>query len=122
METSAFQSFKLAVVSATGLSKDALHIYVGLALFFVVVLSSRKPVRAWLPWCSVLAAAVLGELLDARDDIVSFGRWRWWASAHDVANTLFWPTVLVILSRYTPAFSKEVGGQNVGNRSPDEAL
>lgn len=119
METSAFQSVKLALVSATGLSKDALHIYVGLALFFAVALAWRKPVRTWLPWCSVLAAAVLGELLDARDDMVSFGRWRWWASAHDVANTLFWPTVLVILSRYTPAFSKEAGRQKVRNRAAE---
>lgn len=123
METSAVQSVKLAIVSATGLSKDALHVYVGLALFFLVVLALRKPVRSWVPLVSVFVAAAIGELMDMRDDIATFGYWRWAASLHDVANTLFWPTVLVVLARRTRTFhsASPTEGRNIKG-SPDARL
>ena len=34
--------------------------------------------------------------LDARDNIATFGDWRWDASVHDVLSILFWPTVLIL--------------------------
>jgi hypothetical protein len=101
METSAFQSLKLALVDLSGLSKDALHIYVGLAVFLLVAIALRKPLRSPVPWLAVLLLAVLGESLDSRDDISHYGAWRVLVSVHDIANTLFWPTVLLLLARYT---------------------
>ena len=94
METSTFQSLKLAVVSAIGLSKDALHVHVGMIVFVLVFLALRRNGWSIWPWLSVLAAAALGEAIDAIDDIRSLGAWRWAASARDVASTLFWPTCL----------------------------
>ena len=109
MKTSAFQSAKLAIISAAGLPKDALHIYVGLAVFLSVAVILRRPLRSLLPWFAVVAVACAGELLDRRDDLATLGRWRWDASLHDVVNTLFWPTVLLILarSRLLPDGSKD---------------
>lgn len=104
MESSAVQTIKLAIVTATGLSKDALHIYVGLIVFLGGVLVSRRSISSILPWLMVLAVATAGELVDMRDDLVSVGRWRWLASAHDIVNTIFWPSVLLLLARYTPVF------------------
>jgi len=100
METSAVQSIKLVIVAATGLSKDALHIYVGLAVFLAMAVVLRKPLRSIVPWLAVVAVAVAGEVLDMRDDIASLGYWRWSASLHDVLNTIFWPTVLFLLARF----------------------
>ena len=99
METSAVQSAKLAIMSTMGLSKDALHIYVGLAVFLIAAAVLRKSLRSIAPWFAVVAIAVAGELFDMRDDIYSFGYWRWWASLHDVLNTLFWPSVLLLHAR-----------------------
>jgi hypothetical protein len=99
MEISTVQAIKLAIVSATGLSKDALHIYVGLAVLLAAAAILRKPLRSIIPWLVVLIVAVSGELVDMHDDIASLGYWRWGASLHDVLNTLFWPTVLVLLAR-----------------------
>lgn len=96
MELSFVQSSKLAIVAATGLAKDALHIYVGLGVFLLVLLW-RRCSRTLLPLLAVLVVAVVGELLDRRDDLASLGRWRWKASVHDIVNTLFWPTVLTLL-------------------------
>ena len=99
METSAVQSIKLALVQAVGLSKDALHIYVGLIVFFVVAITLRRRPASYLPLVAVVVTAILGELVDMRDDIKSLGAWRWRASLHDLANTVFWPLVITLLVR-----------------------
>lgn len=106
METSIVQATKLAIVSATGLSKDALHIYVGLTVYLVTTLAFRKHVRAFLPLLVVVFIACIGEVLDMRDDINSLGYWRWSASLHDVVNTSFWPFVLYLFLRRTSVFSR----------------
>ena len=100
METSALQSAKLAIIAVLGLSKDALHIYVGLSVFLVTALALRRSLRSLVPWFAVVVIAFAGELLDAIDDIRSLGHWRWTASIHDIVNTLFWPTALLLLARY----------------------
>lgn len=101
METSAVQAFKLVIVSFVGLEKDALHIYVGLAVFLGFAAIFRKPLRSIGPCLAVLLVAICGELLDMRDDIASLGYWRWRASLHDIINTQFWPFVFFLLARYS---------------------
>ncbi len=99
METSTAQAIKLAIVQTTGLPKDALHIYVGLTVLLTVAAILRKPLRSIAPWLVVLIVALSGELIDMRDDIASLGYWRWGASLHDVLNTIFWPSVILVLAR-----------------------
>ena len=101
METSAIQAFKLAVVSATGFSKDALHVYAGLIVWLATAATLRRSARSLLPLGVVLTGAIVGEAWDARDDIATLGHWRSYASAHDIVNTLFWPTVLMLIARFT---------------------
>jgi hypothetical protein len=85
-----------SIVSATGLSKDALHIYFGMVVFVTLAAISKQP-RPYLAWSCVLALACMGEIVDGWDDLHSLGYWRWQASLHDVLNTLFWPSVLTLL-------------------------
>lgn len=101
MEVSSFQAAKQLVQSWSGLEKDALHVYVGLGVFLAASLLSRRTVRSILPWLTVLGVALLGEGLDLRDGLRGFGHWRWTDSVHDILNTLFWPTVMVVLGRST---------------------
>jgi len=98
METSLYQAAKLILVDTVGLSKDALHVYVGLGVLFVSMVLFRKPLNSFLPVCMVLLAALAGEALDMRDDVASLGYWRWRASLADVVNTLFWPVVVSLLA------------------------
>ena len=100
MDASTLQSLKLGIISATGLSRDALHIYVGLTLLIAASCITRKSLGSLSNWLVVLAGASLIELFDLMDDKTSFGYWRWGASLHDIANTLFWPTVLVVAYRF----------------------
>lgn len=99
METSTVQALKLAVISFSALSKDALHIYVGLTVFLMVALVHKRGLRSLWAVGAVLLVASLGELLDMRDDLVSLGQWRWRASLHDIVNTTVWPMVLWVLLR-----------------------
>jgi hypothetical protein len=100
-DLSLVQSFKLAVVDATGLSKDALHVYVGLIVWLLAAALWRKSITTFKPWLAALFVAVIVEAFDAFDDWVQLGRWRTGASLHDILNTMFWPTVLTLLARYT---------------------
>jgi len=99
MDTTAAQAVKLAIVSATGLSKDALHIYVGLCVFLVVAVASRRSLASWLPFLAVILVASLGEVVDMRDDLSSLGYWRWSAGLHDIINTSLSPGVFFLLAR-----------------------
>ena len=107
MEPTSFQAAKLAIVTFTDLGRDALHVYAGLATLFLSALILRKPLRSWLPWLMVLLVAVVAELLDLRDDSLTSGRLRWGASAHDIVNTLFWPSVILLLARRSKLFGRE---------------
>ncbi|OYY67940.1 hypothetical protein [Sphingomonas sp. 28-63-12] len=101
---SPFQDMKLWLVGLTGLAKDALHIYVALSLFFGSALLFKWPLTSWRPWLVVLAAALLGEAWDIADlRVISVpldlgGNW------HDIWNTLFWPSMILLLARTTRLF------------------
>ena len=99
MDHSTIQTIKLFLVSLTGLSKDALHVHVGLGTMFGAAMLFRREFRSYVPWVAVLVAAVCGELLDMYGDLYSPGYWQWKMSIHDIDNTLFWPTVLMLLAR-----------------------
>lgn len=96
-----FQLLKLQLVSLAGLAKDALHIYVGLAVFLLAAWLLRRPLRSFVPLGAVIAVALAGEAWDLLDTARAGQRLSWWRSWHDVWNTAFWPAVLFLLARYT---------------------
>ncbi|MDF3019505.1 MAG: hypothetical protein K0Q92_808 [Steroidobacteraceae bacterium] len=100
-DSSFVQALKLDIVGFTGLSKDALHIYVGLGVWLLAAALFRRSIATLRPWLAVLVVACGIECFDALDDWRQLGRWRYMASLHDVVNTLFWPTVLALLARFT---------------------
>jgi hypothetical protein len=96
-----FQSAKLIMVEATNLGKDALHIYVGLTVMLLVVILFKKSLADWRPLAAVAVASIAGELWDVIDTF-SHGRTpRWNANWKDIWNTMFWPTILFGLARFT---------------------
>jgi hypothetical protein len=99
--TSFVQSLKLDIVGFSGLSKDALHVYAGLIIWLLAAALFRRSIATLRPWLAVLVVAVGIEAFDAFDDWVDLGRWRYKASLHDIVNTMFWPTVLTLLARFT---------------------
>lgn len=98
---SEYQNAKLIILSILEISKDAIHIHIGLIVFFAAVVLWRKgaiDARCLVP---VVIVASLMEILDLRDDYRSVDRIRMvavTASIHDLLNTMFWPVIIVILA------------------------
>ena len=101
---SPLQGGKLWLIGHLGLGKDALHIYVALALLFGSALLFGWRLSSWRPWLVVAVAALAGEAWDMRDrqvaGIAIDPRGHW----HDLWNTLFWPSVILLLARRTRLF------------------
>src|SRR3569832_603480 len=105
MEISTVQTIKMAVSSTVGLSYDGLHVYVSLMVFFMAARILNKPLHSPMPWLAVLLIAIAGEVLDRRDDFNQLHHWRWEASLHDIVNTLFWPSIILLMARYGQYFN-----------------
>jgi cell shape-determining protein MreD len=101
MSMSWLQSAKISLMEATSLGKDALHVYVGLAVMLLVVIVLKKPLRDWRPLAAVLLAALAGEIWDVIDTFSHGGTPKFNANWKDVWNTMFWPTALFALARFT---------------------
>lgn len=100
------ETAKFWLVTTLGLSKDALHVYVGLIVFFAAALVFRLPLRDVRPLAAVLLAAVAGEVWDIQE-AAGLGRVQHLADNwHDIWNTMFWPTAIFLLARYTPALRR----------------
>jgi hypothetical protein len=98
---SGFQRAKIFVIHLTGLPRDALHIYVGLAVMLGIALLFGRSLRDPRPIAAVLLVAIAGELWDLLDTSNAGKPLGWGKSWHDLWNTLFWPSLLFLLARYT---------------------
>lgn len=98
---SGFQQAKLWLAAWAGLPKDALHIYVGMAVFLLAAALMRAPLRSWRPLAAVVLVALAGEAWDIADTWRAGRKVFWWRNWHDVWNTCFWPAALFLLARYT---------------------
>ena len=103
---SLFQSTKIFLSEVTSLGKDALHIYVGLAVMLLVVIALKKPLSDWRPIAAVALASVAGEIWDVIDTFSHGGTPKWNANWKDVWNTMFWPTILFGLARFTKVLKR----------------
>lgn len=97
---SLFEERKAWLVTASDLGKDALHIYFGLALFLAVRLVWRRRGGWVAAWLAVLAMACGGEWLDMTAEHSRSAIQPDAAHWHDIWNTMFWPTVLLVVGRW----------------------
>ena len=94
---------KTDLTGLIGLSRDALHVHLGLLVFLVAMLLLRRSPGSIVPWACVLVLQLVNELLDALhlpdgrlEFIVEFG------AIGDVVNTMLWPTIILLLVRVGP--------------------
>lgn len=101
------QEFKQYALDATGLGKDALHIYAGLFLIIGIRLVWRRRGGWLLGWLAALAAALAVEWLDVRAEMLEANlrpdaeHWK------DIWNTMFWPTVLLLTGSWLQPRTKQ---------------
>lgn len=114
-----FTQQKTWLVTSTQLSKDALHIYFGLTLFVAVRLVWRWR-GGWLAaWFAVLVMACGGEWLDITMEGNRSALQPDAAHWHDIWNTMFWPTVLLIVGQWLqprPRPATDASGEDAERR------
>jgi len=96
--TSPYQRLKIELLSIVHLSKDAVHVYIGVGCLLVTLLLLRGRVK-WKALLPGLAVSLAMEAVDLSDEWRVGRRLPWRASAHDVINTNAIPAVLVLFLR-----------------------
>lgn len=98
---------KQMLVEVLGMSRDALHFHVSLALFFGALLIFKRRLGDWLPLALVLFVAVAGEVWDVRSLILRDIPIDPLQNAHDIVLTLAWPVLLTVYGRWKRAREPE---------------
>ena len=90
---------KEALEFLINLSPDALHVHMSLLLLFGIALIVRRRPDNWIPWTALL----LFELANETNDILHHSLLTPLndraAALHDLLNTMFWPTLILIFGR-----------------------
>lgn len=91
-------TLKTEITDILQLSRDALHIHIGLAFYLAAMVVLRRGPASWLPWFALLGVEIINEGLDAWHDGHAYLDLS--GSAKDIVNTMFWPTILVLVFRW----------------------
>jgi hypothetical protein len=90
--------YKLRLVDFVGLTNDAMHIHGSILILFVsAIVLRRRPDSIWC-WLIVLFAELFNEYADLHG--MAPGEATIDAAMHDLYNTMFWPTVILVLGRF----------------------
>jgi hypothetical protein len=91
-------SYKIWLIDTVGLTNDAMHVHGALLILCVsAILLRRRPDSLWC-WLIVFLAELFNEYADLRGAAV--GEATIDAALHDIYNTMFWPTVILMLGRF----------------------
>jgi len=98
-----YNALKTDLAEFLGITKDALHIHIGLAIFFgLAVLLKRSP-SSLLPWLGVLGFELLNELMDIFHWHAGAFSFELGDSLKDIVNTMAWPTIALFGFRLAEA-------------------
>jgi hypothetical protein len=98
---------KWAFGTSTGLSSDVLHVHAGLLILMIAAVVWRRPPWSWRPWLTLAVIETANELYDLLQTSWPTSERSWIAGAEDWAQTMLWPTVILLvfprlIRRYRP--------------------
>lgn len=96
MEFYAF--LKSALADDTGFPDTILHIHGGLLILVLARVISRRSLATFIPFSVVLVLELVNEVVDR----INHGAWLWPDTLSDIGNTLFWPLVISLGTRFRP--------------------
>lgn len=113
--------YKIRVIDAVGLTNDAMHIHASLLILFgSAMILRRRPDSVWC-WLIVLVAELFNEYADLQGQAP--GEATIDAAMHDLYNTMFWPTIILILGRFMfPRAKKPDAKPNISGDFADQPL
>ena len=114
--------YKTRLTDIVGLTNDAMHVHGSILILFVsAIVLRRRPDSIWC-WLIVLAAELFNEYADLKG--LAPGEASIRASVHDLYNTMFWPTVILIAGRllFPPRAKEPEAATDPSGDFADEAL
>lgn len=100
MSISLLYEWRTAFLQLTQLSHDALLIYLGMLLFFLIAFFHQRQLKSNYAVWAVILAAVAFELFGARHDILDRGYWKVGSSLHDIVNMILMPLLIWLMAKY----------------------
>jgi hypothetical protein len=98
--------YKIRVIDAVGLTNDAMHIHGSLFILFgSAIILRRRPDSVWC-WLIVLVAELFNEYADLHGQAPDEATID--AAMHDLYNTMFWPTIILLLGRFMFPRAKKI--------------
>jgi hypothetical protein len=99
---SSWHQGKLFVEHAISVTHDTLHLIVGVLIWIVAALLSRRPLSGWIPWLWVLAFILWNEAADLWNEHWPDPGQQYGEGTKDVVLTMFVPTLLMLAARARP--------------------
>jgi hypothetical protein len=93
---------KLFIEHTVALDHDALHVIVGVLLWLVFGLLTRRPLAAWVPWLLLFAVILWNETVDLWTEQWPDPGQQYGEGAKDLLITMLVPTVLLFAIRLRP--------------------
>lgn len=90
---------KLFIEHGIAINHDALHVIVGVLLWLVFGLLTRRPISSWYPWLWLLAVILWNETVDLWTEQWPDPGMQYGEGAKDVLLTMFLPSVLGLAVR-----------------------
>jgi hypothetical protein len=91
---------KLELGEALGLSTDVLHLHAGMLVLCFAALVLRRSPLDWRPWLVLLVLECANELADLMLEGMGSTEATLGAGLHDLVNTMFAPTLLLLVGRW----------------------
>jgi len=93
---------KLFIEHSLRIEHGTLHVIIGVLVWLVAALLTRRPISSWWPWLWLLALILWNETVDLWNE-----RWpdpgqQYGEGAKDIVLTMFVPTILMIAARLRP--------------------
>lgn len=97
---------------------ETLHVVIGVLVWLVAALLTRKPITSWYPWLWVFAAILWNETVDLWNEQWPDPGQQYGEGAKDILITILVPTLLMIAARLRPDLFRARGGRP--SRAPNE--
>ena len=99
---SSWHQGKLFVEHVLRVGHDTLHLIVGILVWIVAGLLSRRPLTSWTPWLWVLAFILWNETVDLWTERWPDPGMQYGEGTKDVGLTMLVPTLLMFAARARP--------------------
>jgi hypothetical protein len=93
---------KLFIEHAVNVSHDSLHVIIGVLLWLLFALLTRRPLSSWIPWLWIFAIIFWNETVDLWTEQWPDPGQQYGEGAKDLVMTMLLPTVLMFALRWKP--------------------